>query len=111
MLFTLRGLRLALPGVRHRAVRVVIAAPAGAQHDLTAVAVPVHGRHALPRPLVVLGDVRLVAGAEPGRELVVVDRPDSLVVKPGEDEALVGEREIVPNRFDALPLAERVSSR
>ena len=81
-----------LPDGGHRAARVGIAAPAGAQAHRAIVQAAVHAGHALPRPTSAPGDVQLVAGAEPGRLFLVVDRLGAIREHPRSEDARVRER-------------------
>ncbi len=82
-----------------------IAAPVGVQERRAIVQVAVHDHHALPRLVVALGGVDLVAGTEPGAPLPVVDDLDALGVEPGEHEPLVGKRLLATHGRDGVALA------
>lgn len=97
-----------LPEDGDRIVRVAAAAPVRAQPDLGIVAIPVHARHVLPRPVVAPGDVELVTPGEEARVRLVVDVADVIREHPREDEELVGQRLRATDRRDAVALAVRV---
>ena len=97
--------RVLLPEERHRIARVVAAPPVGIQVRGAIAQVAVHARHVLPRLLVVLGDVELIAGAVPRRPLVVVDGLDTLGEQPSQHETFVREGLGAAHQRDVRPLA------
>lgn len=63
--------------------------PVRAQLGQAGTEVSVHARHVLPRLVVALGNVELVAGTEPRRPLLVVDGLDPLGEQPSEHDPLI----------------------
>jgi len=94
-----------LPKERHRVARVVIVPPVGIQARGAIVQVAAHAGHVLPRPVAALGDIGLVAGTEPRRQLVVVNGLHPLGVEPRQNEAFVREGLGATHRRDIRPLA------
>ena len=81
-----------------------MAPPVGIQVRGAIVQVAVHAGHALPRLVVVLGDVELVATGEETGVRFVVDAPDIVREQPRKDEELVCERLRSAHCRDRLPL-------
>ncbi len=94
-----------LPKNRDREAGAAVAAVVGAHAHLTVVAVEAHEHDVLPRIVVILGEVELVASGEESGELVVVDGPDHVREHPRDDKQLVGKGLHATHRHDAVTLA------
>ena len=99
-----------LPDGGHREARAVAAAPAGAQVHRAVAQVAVHAGHVLPWLVDALGDVRLVAGTEPRRLVLVVDPPSTVREHPCREDPRVRERTAASHGrdVDALPILRQV---
>ena len=93
-----------LPEGRNRVPRVRVALPARAHARGANAHTAVHDGDVIPRLVVALGNVVLVAGTVPSRKFLVVDGLNPLREEPREHEALVREGLCVANGGDAFAL-------